>query len=275
MAKLVFDGIDLTGSDYNVTALSATRSSGAPRDMRTQAIPRGEGVAWDMGRTPRTISVEVAQWGDTPEQFRQRHDRLMRLLNAAEPKSLRLDWAYPDRYWLVWLANDTPVSAFRQSRFERFRLEFVAPDPYALSVDEVTAQLSVDSDPFDFDLAGGASPAAPVGGSADARPVYVITNDDAESPSQNPITFVALENTTTGDKLTWDGILLEAEQLRIDTDRMLVEFSADGGATWAAAMAELGDAVAFPRVRPGVVNEMRLTGVHDGTLDISYRHRFI
>ena len=268
--RIYFGGIDLTGADYNLTALSASMSLGSPRNVASQTTPhRPGGTAWLLGDDPRQISVQAALWGDDEEQFRARQDRLLNTLYAADLKSLRLDWLYPDRYWLVRLQNASPVSAFRQGLFAQFQLDFLAPDPHAFSITEFDETFTINSDPYQFALQDDTSPATPVGGSAPARPVYTITNTGTE------ITGVTLENETTGDAIIWGGSLDQNDKLRLDVDRQLVEKSTSGGATWSTVMAPLNTGHVFPVLQALAVNEMKITGISSGSIQVVYRDRYL
>ena len=267
---IYFDGVDLSGADYNLTALSASMSLGSPRNVASQNTPhRPGGTAWLLGDEPRQISVQAALWAGDGEEFRVRQDRLLNTLYAADLKSLRLDWLYPDRYWLVRLQNATPVSAFRQGLFAQFQLDFLAPDPYAFSLTEFDNTYTIDSDPYEFVLKEDTSPATPVGGSAPARPVYTITNTGSQ------ITGVTIENENTGDALTWSGTLLQDDMIRIDVDRQLIEKSTSGGATWSTVMYALNTGHVFPVLQALAVNEMSITGIDSGTIQVVYRDRYL
>ena len=263
--RIYFDGVDLSGADYGVTVTAASVPRAAPRDIAHQDIPYYPGgISRVVGPQQRQISVTAVQVGDTPADFRAKHDRLIWLLSQAETKPLiiDLDDRWPDRYWPVLLTSAPPPDAVRQHRVARFTLGFAVPGAYGYSTTLTERTVALAASPTSFTQT--------VGGSAQASPVYEVENNAAET-----VTSVKIDNTTTGKAITWGGQLEQGNIIRIDTDAMLAEFSSDGGTTWSASMANLSTGHEWPRFAARVDNTIEVTGVADGELRLSYRDTYL
>ena len=263
--RIYFDGVDLSGADYGVTVTSASVSRAAPRDIAHQDIPYFPGgISRVLGPQQRQISVTAVQVGDTPADFRAKHDRLIWLLSQAETKPLiiDLDDRWPDRYWPVLLDSAPAPDAVRQHRVARFTLGFAVPGAYGYSTTLTERTVTLSADPTSFTETPG--------GSVQASPVYEIENLDTYD-----VTEVTIANTTTGDSLTWTGTLTNGDILRVDTHTQLVEISTEGGSSWTASMSSLDSGHEWPRLAALAENTVEISGVPDGVLDMSYRNTYL
>lgn len=136
---------------------------------------------------------------------------------------------------------------------ELFSLEFLA-DPWPTAI-------SASSD--DDNTIDGTTQAlfAPEGvRTVDA--VWLVKNsgDDAAS--------VTLANATTGDTAVWANTLPGGNWLRMTSQTQKFEVSDDSGETWTEVPANTSGRI--PRVSGGQQNDITLTGLADGTWDLSY-----
>lgn len=161
-----------------------------------------------------------------------------------------------DRYWLAKLDGDIPEKG------DAFGGDIVIPlvciPPFALSTSLTESPHTIESDPDSFNEA--------VGGNTLTDPIYEL------DPSVGIDGLVKLENVTGDQELQWMGTLAASgEKLRIDVARMYVEKYASGA--WSSSMAAVSGP--FPRLRGGVTNIVKVTGISAGALKITYRDRYL
>jgi hypothetical protein len=151
----------------------------------------------------------------------------------------------------------------------------VAADPLEYSVSATTQSVTVDADPEEFEVPAdveieGVPTAVLCAGNAVAVPVWTVTNTDAAT-----VGSVTLTNVTRSEALLWTGSLAQNAKLRIDSQRMYVERSTDGGTNWTGVMSGLRLGDPFPGLSPQVQNACTLEGLVAGTLGISYYARWL
>lgn len=265
-ASMHFDGVDLSGSDYNVIVTRVDLTLRAAPRVDSQGLPhRHGGVTHGSLTDLRTIGVTAALWGDTGAEFEARVDALNALLAVDSDRSIRFDKRFPGRYWMG-RPRGRVNAQYRAGLFSEFTLEFICSDPRAFDVDERTApDFAIESDPEVLTV----EEYDPVGGSTPTDPVWQLQNDDIYD-SASP---VVVDNQTTEQRLQWGGTLAPGDMLELDTARMLARVSGDDGATWSISMsAVIGE---FPQLRHGVQNTVQLEGIADGTLSLVYRARYL
>ena len=207
----------------------------------------------------RPILVTGYLMGDDSNDFRSKLDFLNKALDSDKALPLRFTARYPDRYWLALLEGESPLN--QRNTGGAFELTFIAPDPLAYALDVTETVYTITQSPQEIFHEGG--------GSGVASPSIYIENF-----SETNVTSVGLEFEEVGAVLTWGGTLAQGDILWVDTERMLVKVSTDGGVTWAASMTGLGDLHVFPSLSPDM-NTINVTGVETGELKLEYRKRYL
>lgn len=236
--------------------------NGVGLNVQEVAFGFGHG-SWGNKYPPRLITlpcfVQGSSWADT----RGKLDAINYLLDKSQLRSIVLD-DIPDRFWMVRRSGAPAVNVYQTGA--SFALEFVAPDPRAYALSEVSRTVSL--------AAGSNSITQPaigtVGGTAEADVVYILKPTGAGAT--NPM----IENTTRDEALTWTGTLGANEWLRITAGSRvrLVEKSTDSGASWTDSMAAVSGR--FPRLSPQVANALTVSGLSGtGTIEITYRERYL
>ena len=144
----------------------------------------------------------------------------------------------------------------------RFTLNFIMEDGCSFATSETTENLTIDESP-ESDIIS-------VGGTEYSRPVYTITQNAAGGA-----VTVTLTNTTTNESIIWSGSLTSTDELRIDSERRVVEISTDAGSTFTNAMSGKNAGGVFPRLKPAVSNTLTVTGLTDASMATVYTARYI
>lgn len=263
-----YNAVDLSGSSYGLTVLEESFPLMAQPQVDVQGIAQWfGGMSRAPGFGPLTIPVKCVVTGSSASDLLSKLDALRYLLNPRNgEKTLRFDWL-STRYWKAVLANPGALSAVGVT-WKQFDLVFVAADCRAYSTtDRSSPDFTVVATPHSMTVESG--PTA-VAGTAPCDPVWVIKNT-----SGGTVTTLTLNNSTTGESVTWTGSLANGNWLKVDIARGVVEKSTDSGANWTNAMGGVTGSFVLPTLSGGVANTVVLTGFSAATVVLTYTARYL
>ncbi len=241
-------------------------------DAKRAAVDRaGDGVAAFVGGVKNArLTVECAMTASTAAAIWTQMDALRALLDPrAGERLLVLDFegatALSGAARGYYALLDGPIHPSYYPRGCTFQLYFLVPTGKALAV-TATTRTAVDATATLYEPATAGQVAA---GSTSAHPVWTLKNTGAAASG------VTMTNVTTGQVCRWTGALATGAWLRLDADRVLVERSTDSGTNWSVVTSGLTAADRPLALRAGARNEITVTGLAAGTVDISYRAEYL
>lgn len=254
-----YRGVDLSGNTYGLRVEQSAIPVRPSADTCVVQFAGGGGAHGVTRVGVREISVNVLVSGTSQSDLLSKIDALNALLDWSSDWPLVFDHI-PDRYWNVRPSGDQISVPPLGTSSMKFRLVFVATDPYAYSTTESIVSLN------DNDSDGVITTTITPGGSADAEPEYVLT-----AP---PSTAMMISNATTG-KTIYLAYQNPAHLVKVDTRFMAlypVYVSGDGGETWTPAPEIIsGDYYNMQLVR-GAANALTIWA---GSATITYRARYL
>lgn len=249
--SLTFDNTDL--SAYGLSVLTSGPSLGIVFEADVIQLP-DLALAAQSTKMPKPIALDVVVQGSSRAVLLGYLDSIRKVIVEREAKALILD-TQPDRYWL---ARFVEMDGYFMSPLAYAgTISFAADDPAAYGIDpeEDTGLLAITPDPD--------TEAIVVGGTAYVNPVYTLTAGELLTD-----VTIKLENVTTVEELQWTGTMANGKALVIDVATWLVTY--DGAASMATVTGK------FPRLQPGVSNNIKVTNFSDsGTLRVVYRNRYL
>lgn len=249
--SLKFNTTDL--STYNLTVTSPRNNLLKQLVDYTQL--QDKGYAFRPMRQPRPIAVDFSVTGSTREDLDSNLDNIKRIITLLVPKTLIFD-ALPGRHFNAMLEDFSGV--YTSLTVLKGIMIFICPDPLGYGI--------VEYDDHDHDIGAAETTVDEVvGGTAYTDPIYTLTAKKALTG-----VTIKVENLTTEEELQWTGSLAIDGTLVIDVARMLV--SKGESPNMASVTGK------FPRLKPGVTNEIKVTNLYDGTksyLNIKYRDAFL
>lgn len=272
-----FDGTDLAGSSYGlmVARMPMVWSTAPVLDVQKPlyGFAASQGVAFE----PRSIALPCWVEGSSHSDLQAKLDAIVMLLDSElGAKDLKLDWI-PGRYWRARLSSPI-VPEFAGATVARLQLEFWTGEPgFANAETEQTVE--VDADPKSFNVPASGV----VAGTHDAYPVWFIKGGGT------PTGVVTLANTTTGESITWQGVILPDQWLAIARGWRAASpalqswsmfLSTGTGAdptalSYAQAISGFSAGGMFPRLKRGVANAMTVSGLgSDAEVQVMYRARY-
>lgn len=257
--------IDL--STYGVVVSDGTGPAMAAAQFDAQVLPGLDGGAQYSNQFGlRRWTIEAWVFGDDYDDTRENLDTVLRLLNPQSgDRYLKLD-AQSDRCWLGRVCGEIGREP-RGMQAIRLTIPWQCSRALAYSTTETTHTTTVNSDPEAWDEAGTG---VAVEGTGYAQPVWVVKNTSGGTSSA-----LVLQNTTTGEIVSTNTGLPNGHWARFDGERQIIEKSSDSGATWSAWMTARGSYRNIPRLQPGAVNAMTLTGLSAGSVVCTYRARYL
>lgn len=243
-----------------------------PRVKTTDAPQRHGGFSQGGRSSVLHLVCRVAVIGSSSADLRTKLDNLVYLLRPEQgDKAIKFDFI-ADRYWLGRLA--TPVAAPPiGDRSMVVDLDFVCADPLAYSTTLVTQETNVTASPQTVYVPDGSGET--VDGTAPALPTLLFEHTGATGDST---TAIRVASVTSGQTIEVTKPLALGDQLRINCETELIEYSDDGGSTWTNVNSFRSNTYRrFPRLSPRVQNEWTVTVTGDNsTLDLTttYRARY-
>jgi phage-related protein len=257
---------DLSANQYGLKVEQGEMPWAADPQLNLVDLPgRDGGHVYGSHYGTRRITIPVRVEGDDAADLRDKMDSIMWLLRSSRGNAYwKLD-SLPDRLAYGRLGAGV---VFRPSgpRLARGVLQVVCPSAFLLSTTETVQTVSVAASPKSFNVQA----ADAVEGTAPAAPVWVVKNTSGGTSSA-----LTLENVTTAEKVSTSTGIANGAWLRFDADRMTIEKSVDSGANWTSFMAFRGTYKNIPLLVPGQVNSCVLTGLTAGSIEITYRARYL
>ena len=260
---------DCASSTYGLTISNAdTGMAGSPTLGVKSALSAYGGRGSSRSRSSRTISCTARLVGTSATDVSEKLRALNYLLDTVGgEKSIRFDDFQPDVFWMVFCSEgQVPAARLGQLVYE-FELEFVAPDPRSYSRTEKSLSFTLDSSPKTISVEASGTA---VGANAETDPVWVLTNGTG-----GPVGSVTLNNTTIGESITVALELADTDKLKIDRPRWIVERQVGGAGAWGSAQSAVNSTGVPPALLPLVENSVTVTGIDDGTLEVTYRERYL
>lgn len=235
-----------------------------------QEVPhRQGGVAQDTLQRELIIELDCYVEAASEALLKTQMGAIKAKLVSGVDKSLRLD-VQSDRFWNARLSSGIQARMLGMSNVA-FPLSFIAADPNAFSTAETDAGNQAISSSPDTLTVGSAGTS---GDETLASPVWYLRNGTGGA-----VSTITLNNTTTGEVLTWANNLNAGFWIKIDVAKWQVSRSTGAGADPTAL--SFTDPVMtnvsgiFPRIDTLVQNSVTVTGLSTGTLRAIYRVRYL
>ena len=235
--------------------LAGSRRSRIGRGARDGAV--SSGGALDSG----TFRIRLSTYAASAAALLARLDALQVLMNIGGEETLVCS-LFPGRFWNVETDGIWDLEMLGD-RGAELTLQFVSPKPAAYSTSETVKEYVITTDPDTFVV-----PAVDLeNASALVYPEYKILATSG-APSG-----IILENTTRQEVLTWDSVLTATWWFKVDADLMTIE-KANADA-WPGTNALAGKSGVYPALTPRIANTIKVTGIETGTMDVTFRERYL
>jgi len=256
MSKMFFDGYD---TNVIVNDVDPELSGPYQVDYHEIAYKNG-GIALGKFKNARNIIVTGTIHGNTHENLIENIDSLNNILNVDEPKQLRFDKRWSNRYWNAIPNGHVTINELRNLAVQ-FEITFLAPDPFAYSLDETEEQYNITDDPDSFIVE------SPDGTEIINIGCLVITT------APEDIDHLIIKNDETNTEIEYTGTLKENDMLNVDSEKNIIEKSTDGGSTWINVMNDVGK-IDWLTVKPNINNTFIVEGANELIVDIKYRGKY-
>ena len=261
--SLGFNGVDFATSTYGMHVLKSSHAVIPGSIVPTIGIPYLPGsYPFDRYCGPRQIQLNCAIISEaSTADVLSKRDLILRTLNEPEPKALELG-TDQGKYWLAQLEGASQ-GEWSGSRCLKFSLSFLCADPHAYDNDLTSLDFTQATNPDTWSVTSGQAE-----GSQYSFPVVLM------NPSGSP-SNITVENDTTNETVVYGQAFTSgaSNRIRFDSARMIWETSTDSGSTWTASMSTASGV--FPRIKPGVQNDFIFTGFSAGSINISFRPRYL
>lgn len=204
--------------------------------------------------------------------YRDSIARTLDVTNGA--KKLTID-SITDRYWIALWDSEIAAPNNYPGANTRFDLGFTL-EGHAYGTTAVTGTSALATDPDDFTISAPA-------GNAPATTVWYIRNETGSTYTGN----IRLDSSTMGEYIEWYGELGDDYWLRIGSEDAngryeysLGKSTTNGGTPSALTYTDARSGVTtnggdWPRLKVAVTNTIQVTGLSAGTVNYSYRPRYI
>jgi hypothetical protein len=258
--SLSFNSTDLGGSSYGAILERHARPV-APRVIETTVIPGADGAITYGGYLgAQGVDLPLVVEGTSRSDLHDKLDAIALALHTDEAKSLAPDYL-GGRYWLAQLASLGPIEYFGMTA-ARIMARFNVADARLYAASETSQTLTVATDPDSFSVPASGD----VAGTAVADPEWELTLSAGASS-------IEIENTTRGESLTYGASLTSGDKLKIVSAPTSMRVYVDVGSGYAESMGDVSGVP--PRLTPGVSNSVTVTGLSSGSLDVTYRARYL
>jgi hypothetical protein len=258
--SLSFNSTDLGGATYGVLLERHVRPV-APRIIETSVIPGADGAITYGGYLgAQTIDLPLVIEGSSRSDLHTKLDAVVGVLHTDEAKALAPDYM-GGRYWLAQLANLGGIEYFGMTAC-RTTATFIVADARLYAASETSQTLTVATDPDSFSVPASGN----VAGTAVADPEWELTLSAGASS-------IEIENTTRGESVTYGASLTSGDKLKVVSEPTSMRVYVDTGSGYAESMGDVSGVP--PRLSPGVSNSVTVTGLSSGSLDVTYRARYL
>lgn len=256
MSKMYFDEYDT-----NVIVNSVNPQLSAPYQVDYQEIAyKNGGIALGKFKNSRTIDVICTIYGSSSENLIENVDALNNILNVDEPKKLRFEKRWSNRYWNAIPNGSVLINEIRNLALQ-FEISFLAPDPFAYELTKTENEYNVTDDPSSFTV------------TSPSGTEYIDLGCQVITTAPEDVDHLIIKNDQTNTEIEYNGTLKENEMLRIDPERSIVEKSTDGGSTWINAMDDV-ETINWLTLKPGVDNIFTVAGGNELTINTNYRGKY-
>jgi len=217
-----------------------------------------DGAAVQGGYRDATVLSVVLHIADTSyANVESELDTLRHILDTHEEKSLLFS-QWTDRYWMGKLDGDIEWEELEGAGVV-ITLQFICSKPFAFASSLTSLPFTINSSPDTFQVAAESVAKS----SADIEPVFILQADASVGAFQ-------ISNDTTGEVFTFAMPFTSGQYVKVDTEKALVYWSADG-VTYSLALTR--KAGTYPRLARRVDNDFTITGF-SGTLTVQFREVF-
>lgn len=270
--SMTYDGTNL--ADYGLQVTEYDVPELADIEVNKHMAIFGDSEFTSVNFTTRTIRVECTVKAGSKAELQSNMDSIKRLLNPIlTDKVITLD-AIEDRRFIGRLEEMGAPSVKARWAFS-FRMIFVCMADMQ-SVNETNASTAIATDPDTLTIS------APDGSTSRIPTEFYVRNETGATLTS--VTII-LSNDTTNESITWKGTIQDDYWLRIGSldsngrHKSVLEISTTNGSDvdileWVSAEVgyQSGD---WPRLKGGVANDITVTGISTGTLEHTYRDRYL
>jgi len=274
MAKsFTFDGIDL--ATYGLQVEDYSIAEMANIGFTSSAAVYGDAYFTSINHTTRSLALQCSVVAINTSALRDSMASIKSLLNPIlSDKIIVLDHE-PDRRYIGRMSSMSApaVKGFNGITFA-IELECLA---YTQDTDETnTAVASITTDPDTLTVSS-------VPGTASRIPAEIYVRN--ETGADLTATAITIANATTNETITWTGTLQDDRWLRfgdLDSDGRFSSSISRSNSTGSDPEAEVySDVVSgftsgdWVRLKGGVDNSITITGIATGSMEVTYRGRYI
>ena len=270
--SMSYGGTDL--SQYGVQVNNYDIPEMSPVAFMSHKALFGDSELTSVTHTTRTINAVLSVTGTSKANLQTRMDAIMGLLNPLlTDKVIAFDDIEDRRFVGRTKSVSTPTVKGRWGRVFSVVFECMA---HKQSLEEINASTAIATDPDTLEVAS-------VTGNVNRIPCEFYLRNLTHSDLTN--TEFSIQNTTTLETITWTGTLEDERWLKFGSLDSNGRFQATiGKSDGILADPELetytsvesgytsGD---WPRLQGGVANSVVVTGISTGTLETTYRGRFL
>lgn len=270
--SLTWNDVDL--ATYGVTVQDYTVPVMPDIPFSTLAAIQGDPEFTSTKHTVRTITLNLAVLGPTEADSYTNLEYVTREMNPVlTDRVFSLD-AIPNRRYVGRVSSMSRPEV--KGRWGWVFDVVIQCMPDAQGIDEVNASASIATDPDTLTVSG-------VAGTQSRIPCeFYVRNETGGDLTSTTIT---VSNDTTSETISWTGTLEDDRWLKFGTINSLGRFEAtieksDSTGSDPEAEAYTGvesgyDSGDWPRLKGGTDNSITVTGVSTGTLETTYRARYI
>jgi predicted phage tail component-like protein len=246
----------------------------APVVFKTHKAIFGDSEMTSVSHTTRTINAVLSVTGTSKANLQARMDSVMGLLNPLlTDKVITFDDIDDRRFVGRTKSVSPPTTKGRWGRVFSVVFECMA---HRQALGEINASIAIATDPDTLAIAS-------VTGNVNRIPCEFYMRNETGSSLTNAT--ISLQNATTSETLTWRGTLEDDRWLRFGTLDSNGRFQATiekSNSTGSDPEAEAYTSVEsgyvsgdWPRLQGGAANSMVVTGISTGTLESTYRGRYL
>lgn len=270
--SLTYGGVDLSVYGLQVNDFDIPKFPFI--NFKSHKAHQGDSERSAINQTHRTIKLNVSVVGDTQSHLRSRFDTILSILDPARgDKSIQLD-DFPDRRFIGIIRNmSAPTQKGRWGEF--FTIDFEV-NAHAQGLTETNLIVAIATDPDTLAT-------SVITGNVNRIPAEIYIRNTTGGTLTNQT--ISIQNVTTSETITVRMTLEDDRWLRVgdlDADGVFTASLAKSDSTGADPEAEAYTSVLssyssgdWLRLKGGVSNSIIVTGISTGTLEITYRPKYL